>query len=142
MSFLSASSIASEHHLQLVSNRSELSARVDKLRPFSVTQGTWFLQIQYISCTGPLVPSLTPFAGLKIVSLNATSNEEKPLILASFLGSSLEKEGTVIFERPQTFRISHASDRLWFEVQTLTGEKVSIKDGGVLMLGVALLRER
>ncbi len=81
--------------------------------------------------------------GLRLVSLNVTSENERPLILASFSKEALEAhKRALIFDRSRTFLLSHPSDNLYFELQALDGNSVIVPKGALLLLGVALIQER
>ncbi len=106
-----------------------------------LTQGIWYVKILFI-CSTKGLKALTPFSqGFRVVSLNVTSGNEKELVLASFSKNVFERENrALVFQSERYFRITHPSDKIYFQVQTLSGDEVEIEEDGQLLLGIGLIR--
>ncbi len=140
---LPARRIESEHHLDAVfaSNKFQLDA--SGLRPYLITQGRWYIKVQYFASTAPLEGRGIFQTGLRLISLNVTSANERPLVLAAFSAHDfVDRRCCATFEHTRPFLITHPSDRLLFEVQTLEGGPVALPKNSFLLFGVALIQEK
>ncbi len=82
-------------------------------------------------------------AGLRLVSINITSANERPLILSSFSQEVFEAHKRVlVFDHARPFLLSHPSHQLQFELQAVDGNKVVVPKESLLLLGVALIQEK
>ncbi len=135
--------IESEHHLEVVSTSSKFNLDVSSLRPYLVTQGRWFVKVQHFSSTKALEGVGIFPAGLRLVSINITSANERPLILSSFSQEVFEAHKRVlVFDHARPFLLSHPSHQLQFELQAVDGNKVVVPKESLLLLGVALIQEK
>ncbi len=140
---LQAGGIEAEHHFTVKSSQSCFDLEIGQLRPFLITQGKWLLQPLHFSSTAPLVAEGDFTKGIKIVSRNVTSGNEKALTLVAFNQAKFEKrERSLIFENVRPLAISHTSDRLFFELQTLAGDPVKVPAGKKILFGFALIQRR
>ena len=125
------------HHFVTKSKTAEFIVEADNLKPYSVLEGNWFVNILFIK------GNVGNAGGFVITSKNAVSANERKIILASFSAEQHTKgQNITIFHGGVTsltgHRITYAADRLQFELRTF--EDATVEPTGDLCLGVALVQ--
>ena len=129
------------HHFIIKSKSANFVAEVSGLKPYSIVEGNWFVHVLFVS--GQIENSESPL--FLITSENVTTQNEKNIILANFCFREYEtnKNGLVFnsgINALTAHRITHATDKLQFKIQTL--EEQDAKVLSELTLGIALVQFR
>ncbi len=137
---LSLVHIASEHQFEIARNSSNFWLETGRLSPYQVTEGTWCLVPLHLSTTQPL-SGPPPFnQGFQLLCYGALSGNNKPLSVCQFSLKAFERGGNCIVFEPRPTLLNNASDKLFFQLLTLSGEPADLGEKGEVLLGVALQR--
>jgi hypothetical protein len=111
--------VVSEHHFILSSKQNRFTViTADSLLPYLVTVGKWKVKLLYLS--GALNEATDKFGGFRITSPFITTEKGKKLTLASFGAQEYRGKGNVWFFDIEARTITHKTDHLIFELETLS----------------------
>lgn len=126
------------HHFSIETDSAVFVVPASNLKPYTILDGSWFAQVLFVS--GPIENSE---GGFVIVSENVMSQNEKPLFLGAFSAKEHEsRKNVTIFNSSLSVltghRISHATDKLEFQIRTLSGKLASVTQK--LTVGIGLVQ--
>ena len=138
--------IIAEHHFVTGSKSSTFTLELpETLKPYPLTVGKWKVRLLFLAATAgsePLQATLS-YAGFRIVSPFACCRNNVPFILAYFSKTDFESRENYVSFNEKASPITHNTDRLVFELQTLDGQKVKIgTEAGYWLLGLSLIQVR